>query len=64
MITHRNPTTDDPMIAKVGTPRRLTLTSWAGASCRAASTNSIRDAVYRPEFKQDSTAVSTTAFMI
>ncbi len=31
------------MIAKVGT--RLRLTSWAGASCRAASTNSVRDTV-------------------
>ncbi len=40
-----------------GDSTRLTLTSWAGASCRA-STNSTRDAVYSPEFKQDSTAVS------
>ena len=35
----------------------------SGASRRAASTKSIRDAVYNPEFRHDSTAVSTTAFI-
>src|SRR3954451_11594221 len=62
-MTHRNPTTDDARIATAGTPRRVTLTSCKGASRRAARTNSIRDAVYMPEFRQLSTAVSTTAFM-
>ena len=42
----------------------VTLTNCAGASRRAANTNSIRDAVYKPEFRQLSTAVSTTAFMM
>ena len=51
-------------MAAIGTPRRLTAISLTGASRRAASTNSMRDAVYRPEFRQDSTAVSTTAFMM
>ncbi|PQM45748.1 hypothetical protein C1Y40_04082 [Mycobacterium talmoniae] len=62
-ITQPKPTTEEARIATCGTPRALTATSWAGASRRAASTNSIRDAVYRPEFRQDSTAVSTTAFI-
>src|SRR6478752_3870792 len=62
-ITHRNPTTVDVRIAHIGTPRPLTVINATGASRRAASTNSIRDAVYRPEFRQDSTAVSTTAFI-
>src|SRR5689334_23630629 len=62
-MTQRNPTTVELRIATAGTPRRLTRISWTGASRRAASTNSIRDAVYRPEFRQDSTAVSTTAFI-
>ncbi len=61
--TQPKPTTDDPMIATCGTPRPLMRTSCAGAWPRSASTNSIREAVYRPEFKQDSTAVSTTAFI-
>ena len=47
-----------------GTPRRVTATSCAGASRRAARTNSIREAVYIPEFRQLSTAVNTTAFMM
>ena len=47
-----------------GTPRGVTATSWGGASRRAASTNSIREAVYIPEFRQLSTAVNTTAFMM
>src|SRR6478735_12085545 len=63
-MTHRNPTTVEDRIAHIGTPRRLTVISATGASRRAASTNSILDAVYRPEFRQDSTAVSTTAFMM
>ena len=63
MTTHRNPTADEDRIAMCGTPRRLKLTSRAGASRRSASTNSMRDAVYRPEFRQDSTAVSTISFM-
>ena len=62
-ITQRNPTTDDARIATIGTPRLLTRTSRAGASRRADSTKSIRDAVYSPEFRHDSTAVSTTAFI-
>ena len=62
-ITQRNPTTEDARIATAGTPRLVTCTSCNGASRRAASTNSIRDAVYMPELRQLSTAVSTTAFM-
>ena len=62
-MTHRKPTTDDARIATAGTPRLVTLTSCRGASRRAARTNSIRDAVYMPELRQLSTAVSTTAFM-
>ena len=62
-ITHRKPTTVEDRIAHIGTPRPFTVISATGASRRAASTNSIRDAVYRPEFRQDSTAVSTTAFI-
>src|SRR5919205_2866054 len=62
-MTQRKPTTDDARIAMAGTPRRVTRTSCAGASRRAASTNSIRDAVYMPELRQLSTAVSTTAFI-
>ena len=54
---------DEHKMAMKGTPRRLNLTSPAGASRRSASTKSMRDDVYMPEFKQDSTAVSTTAFM-
>jgi hypothetical protein len=63
-MTQRKPITLDERIAHIGTPRRLTDNIRPGASRRAASTNSMRDAVYRPEFRQDSTAVSTTAFMI
>src|SRR5918996_5913835 len=63
-ITQRNPMTLDEMIAHMGTPRLLTDSIRIGASWRAASTNSMRDAVYSPEFRQDSTAVSTTKFMI
>src|SRR3954447_9872174 len=62
-MTHRKPTTDDTRMATAGTPRLVTLTSCIGASRRAARTNSIRDAVYMPELRQLSTAVSTTAFM-
>src|SRR6478735_2984398 len=63
-MTQRNPTMLEVRIAAVGTPRLFTVISETGASRRAASTNSIREAVYIPEFRQDSTAVSTTAFMI
>src|SRR5664279_93458 len=63
-MTHRKPTTVEVRIAAFGTPRGLSETSLMGASRRPARTNSIRDAVYRPEFRQDRTAVSTTAFMI
>src|ERR1700739_230295 len=62
-ITHRNPTTEDARIAVAGTPRRFTRTSCGGDSRRAASTNSMRDAVYIPELRQLSTAVNTTAFI-
>src|ERR1700712_5117071 len=63
-MTQRNPTMLDESIAIVGTPRLFTVIRLTGASRRAANTNNIRDAVYIPEFRQDSTAVSTTAFMI
>ena len=63
-ITQRKPTTLDARIALVGTPRLFTVMRDTGASRRAASTNSMRDAVYIPEFRQDNTAVRTTAFMI
>ena len=63
-MTHRKPTTEDARIAVAGTPRRVTTTSCGGASRRAASTNSMREAVYIPELRQLSTAVSTTAFMM
>src|SRR6478609_5330102 len=62
--TQRNPITLETRIAVRGTPVLLTRIRPIGASRRAASTNSIREAVYRPEFRQDRTAVSTTAFMI
>ena len=62
-MTHRKPTTVDVRIAHIGTPRRFTVISATGASRRAASTNSMREAVYSPEFRHDRTAVSTTAFM-
>src|SRR6478752_4453713 len=61
--TQRNPMTLETRMAARGTPVRLTRISPTGASRRAESTNSIRDAVYRPEFRHDRTAVSTTAFM-
>src|SRR6476469_10319661 len=63
-MTLRKPITEDARIAAAGTPRRVTWTSCAGASRRAAKTNSIREAVYIPEFRQLSTAVNTTAFMM
>src|SRR6478609_10677636 len=63
-ITHRNPITLETRIAVRGTPVLLTRIKPIGASRRAESTNSIREAVYSPEFRQDRTAVSTTAFMI
>src|SRR6185437_14313568 len=63
-ITHRKPTMLENRMAARGTPPLLTVISTTGASRRADSTNSILDAVYSPEFRQDSTAVSTTAFMM
>src|SRR3954452_5886030 len=63
-ITHRKPLMLEVWMAGRGTPLLLTVISPIGASRRAARTNSIREAVYRPEFRHDSTAVSTTAFMI
>jgi hypothetical protein len=62
-MTQRKPTTDDARIAVAGTPRRVTRTNCAGASRRAAKTNSMREAVYIPELRQLSTAVNTTAFI-
>src|SRR6266487_1142276 len=62
--TQAKPTTVDATIDHIGTPRALIESILAGASRRAANTKSIRDAVYRPEFRQDSTAVSTTKFMM
>ena len=44
-ITLRKPTTVDERIAQTGTPRPLTVIRRIGASRRAASTNSIREAV-------------------
>src|ERR1700742_552431 len=54
-----NPTTVDTSTAAVGTPGRPIRPSALGASARADSENIIRDAVYSPEFRQDSTDVST-----
>src|SRR5689334_647998 len=62
-MMHTKPTTEEARIATAGTPRLVTRTSAGGASRRAARTNSIRDAVYMPEFRQLSTAVNTTAFI-
>ena len=44
-ITLRNPMTVEKGSPRSGTPRPLTRTSRFGASCRSASTNSIREAV-------------------
>ena len=44
-MTHRKPTTVEVRIAAMGTPRLFTVISRTGASRRAASTNSMRDAV-------------------
>ena len=63
-ITHRKPMTLETRIAVRGTPVLLTRIRPIGASRLADSTKSIREAVYRPEFRHESTAVSTTAFMI
>src|SRR5215472_10507245 len=54
-----NPTTVDTSTAAAGTPVRPILPSTAGASLRSDSENIMRDAVYSPEFRQDSTDVST-----
>src|SRR5689334_13006316 len=58
-----NPTTVEASTATVGTPRRETRPNAAGASPRRASENTIREAVNRPEFRQDNTDVSTTTSM-
>src|SRR6185436_9840712 len=63
-ITQRKPTTVDVRMATAGTPRPVTRVITAGASRRPASTKSIREAVYSPEFRQERTAVRTTAFMM
>ena len=44
-ITLRKPTTVEARIAHTGTPRELTVISLIGASRRAASTKSMREAV-------------------
>src|SRR5919112_278801 len=62
-MTQAKPTTVDVRIAHIGTPRLLIDSIRLGASLRADSTNSMRDAVYSPELRQDSTAVRTTTFM-
>src|SRR5919107_1132173 len=62
-MTQAKPTTVDVRIAHIGTPRLLMVSIRPGASLRADRTNSIRDAVYSPELRQDSTAVRTTTFM-
>src|SRR6478752_4960784 len=63
-ITQAKPTIDENRIALAGTPRGVRCISRFGASLRAARTNSMREAVYMPEFRQLSTAVNTTAFMM
>jgi len=50
-------------IALTGTPRRLTSSRPSGASPRRASANSIREPVYMPELRHESTAVTMTAFI-
>src|SRR3954454_22100376 len=62
-MTQAKPTTVDDRIAHIGTPRLLIASIRPWASLREDSTNSIRDAVYSPEFRQDSTAVKTMTFM-
>src|SRR5215217_4454203 len=62
-MTQAKPTTVELRMAHIGTPRLLIDSIRAGASLRADSTNSIRDAVYSPEFRQDRTEVRTTTFM-
>ena len=47
-----------------GTPLAVSFLTAAGASCRSPSEYSMRDAVYRAEFRHDATAVSTTMSMI
>ncbi len=47
-------------MAVAGTPPLFTRAKDFGASPRSPSEKAIREAVYRPEFRQDSTAVSTT----
>src|SRR4029079_14361071 len=63
-ITQRKPTTVEVRIAAAGTPRAVTRVITAGASRWPASTRSILEAVYSPEFRQERTAVRTTAFMM
>src|ERR1044072_9006830 len=63
-MTQANPMIDENRIALAGTPRLVRCINRSGASLRAERTNSMRDAVYMPEFRQLSTAVNTTAFMM
>src|SRR5437763_16178127 len=55
-----NPNATEAHVATAGTPPLLTVANDFGASPRSPSENAIRDAVYSPEFRHDSTAVSTT----
>src|SRR5262245_40290780 len=61
--TDRKPTTVEVRMAHIGTPLRLIRRSNGGASVRSDSTNNMRDAVYSPELRQESTAVRTTKFI-
>ncbi|SKW85960.1 Uncharacterised protein [Mycobacteroides abscessus subsp. massiliense] len=62
--TQTNPMNEDAKMACTGTPRELTRSQLRGASPRPAKTNSMREAVYIAELRQDSTAVSTTIRMM
>ncbi len=57
--TATKPNTTEDRIATCGTPRRFTVAKALGASPRCPSEKAIREAVYMPELRQDSTAVST-----
>ena len=62
-ITDRKPIELAIRIATAGTPRPFRRTIHCGASPRRASAKFIREATYNPEFRHESTAVSTIAFM-
>src|SRR5262245_17427066 len=64
VMTAPYPNTVPSRMARIGTPRRLSLARNFGASPRSVSANSMREDAYSPEFSADSTAVSTTPFMI